>query len=93
MEEKLSVNFGKWRPRGALGSELQYAYLTEMLCPDISNIKFSKWVIPHRFWQQLIIDWKNGKSLRSLAREYNTSYEAVRRVLKDNPKIVFKNDF
>ena len=33
-------------------------------------------------WQEIIIQYKNNKSLRQLAKEYGVSYEGVRRTLR-----------
>ena len=68
----------------ALGSEVQTAaYLTEVLCPEIADINCSRWGVPPRLWEELVTE-RNKKSLRQLAKEYETSYEAVRRALKAN---------
>jgi len=69
------------RPRGALGSEVQIAYIVELLCPEVKDIFISLRKLSVS--QQAQIIRKHGeKSLRELAREYGVSYEAVRRVLK-----------
>jgi len=68
------------RPRGALNSEVQTAYIVELLCPQINNIAFSPRKLSNI--QQLeIIENKGKKSLRELAREYGISYESVRRTI------------
>ena len=63
-----------------LFEEVQIAYLVELLCPQISEIAYSRWGMPPRLWKQLIKE-RNNKSLRGIAREYGVSYETVRRVL------------
>jgi hypothetical protein len=68
---------------GALGSNVHNAYIVEILCPKISEIC----VLPRKLsvLQQKEIIQKMGQvSLRKLAREYNVSYETVRRIRKRN---------
>ena len=70
------------RPRGALGSEVQYsAYIVDLLCPQVKNIA----VIPRKLSvskQAQITKERSKKSLRELAREYGVSHETVRRVIR-----------
>ena len=69
------------RPRGALGSEVQTAYLTEIICPQIAYISIivNKLSSPE---QDEIIKKHNINSLRKLAKEYQVSYETIRRTIK-----------
>ncbi len=65
----------------ALGSEVQIAYLVELLCPRIKDIT----ILPQKLLtsQQAQIIKKHGKkSLRELARKYGVSHETVRRTIK-----------
>ena len=71
-----------WRPRGTLGSEVQLAYLVELLCPGIKEITIQTRKLPDS--QQAQITRKHSKkSLRELAKEYGVSYETVRRTIRD----------
>ena len=71
------------RPRGAQGSEVQLAYLVEVLCPQIADIAYCRRGIAPKLWRHLIKEHK-AKSLRELAKEYGISHETVRRTLKNN---------
>lgn len=82
MQEKLSQNFGKWRPRG--GSEYHVRLSIEtfpvmaplyLTVPDRPSRK-----LPPSLWPEVVARHK-GKSLRELAEEYRVSRESVRRVL------------
>jgi len=69
------------RPRGALGSEVQMTYLTEVLCPQVSEIGISQRKLSTS--QQAQVTIRHGSdSLRELAKEYGVSYETVRRTIK-----------
>ena len=70
------------RPRGAPGSEVQLAYLVEVLCPQIADIAYCRRGIAPKLWRHLIKEHK-GKSLRELAKEYRVSHETVRRTIRD----------
>ena len=74
----------KWRPRGALGSEVQLAYIVEILCPQVNEICISprKLSISQR---AQIINRRSGNSLRELAKQYRVSYETVRGTIKRPP--------
>ena len=66
----------------ALASEVQTeAYLTEVLCPKIKDINCSPWGVPPRLWEKLLKE-RHSKPLRELAKDYDVSHEAVRRVLR-----------
>jgi len=68
-----------WRPRGALDSQVQPAYIVEVLCPKINEIHISSRKLSAALQGEIIL--KLGKrSLRELAKEYNISYETVRRI-------------
>jgi len=60
-----------------LGSEVQLAYLVELLCPGIKEItKRTRRLSDSQ--QAQIIKNHGKKSLRELAKEYGVSYETVR---------------
>ena len=69
-----------WRPRGALGSKLQSAYIVELLCPEINQIRKSPKKLSS-LQKKEIIQKLGKKSLRELATEYDVSYETVRRMI------------
>ena len=71
----------KWRPRGALGSEVQLAYLVEVLCPQIKDIRMTRLGIHPSLWGKVIKKRKHN-TLREIANEYGVSYETVRRIAK-----------
>ncbi len=71
------------RPRGALGSEVQLAYLVELLCPGIKEITIQTRKLSDSQQAQITSN-HSEKSLRELAKQYRVSYETVRRVLKSN---------
>ena len=41
------------RPRGAPGSEVQLAYLVEVLCPQIADIAYCRRGIAPKLWRHL----------------------------------------
>jgi orotate phosphoribosyltransferase-like protein len=59
------------------------AYIVEILCPQINEIGISPLKLS-TLQQREIIQEIGLKSLRELAREYNVSYETVRRIIKRN---------
>lgn len=68
-------------PGGAPDSRVQPAYIVEILCPTINEIRISTMKLSAL--QRGEIFQKHGKrSLRELAKEYNVSYETVRRIEK-----------
>jgi hypothetical protein len=69
-----------WRPRGALDSRVQTAYNVELLCPKINEICISPKKLSS-LQQTEIIQKIGKKGLRELAREYDVSYETVRKII------------
>jgi len=69
----------EWRPRGALGSSVHNAYIVEILYPQINEIRISTRKLSV-LQQEEIIQKLGKRSLRELAKEYNVSYETVRRI-------------
>jgi hypothetical protein len=67
----------------ALDSRVQTAYIVEILCPKINEIYISPKKLS-ALQQTEIIHEIGKKSLRELAREYDISYETVRRITKRN---------
>lgn len=65
----------------ALGSEVQFAYLVEVLYPQVGDISVSPWKLSLATRVQ-IIKKRNKRSLRELAKEYNVSYETIRQAVK-----------
>jgi DNA invertase Pin-like site-specific DNA recombinase len=45
-----------------------------------------QWKIPPAEWQTVLGRIEQGESLRTVARDYDVSYEAVRRVIRAAPK-------
>jgi len=69
------------RPRGALAFKVQRpACLVEVICPQITGITVFTSNLSTSQRTRIIKDRRN-KSLRTLAKEYDISYETVRRVL------------
>ena len=86
MEEKLSQNFGKWRPRGDLNRHVQYiAYLLEVVCPYQMPI-ISRCKLSPDLWPKLAGRHRT-QSLRGLAKEYGVSHESVRRALLEKLRV------
>ncbi len=71
----------QWRPRGALGSEVQLAYLVEVLCPQIKDIHITRLGIHPSLWGK-VIKKRKSSTLREIANEYGVSYETVRRITR-----------
>ena len=69
------------RPRGAPGSEVQIAYLVEILCPQMRDITVSARKLTSLQQAQITKKWTK-ESLRKLGREYGVSHETVRRVIR-----------
>ena len=66
--------------QGALDSEVQLAYLVELLCPHIADIAYFRRSISPKLWSQLIKQ-RDDNSLRKLAKRYGISHGAVRRII------------
>ncbi len=81
IEKNLPLTFGKWRPRGALGSEVQLAYIVELLYPQVNEICISPRKLSLSQRAQ-VANKRSGNSLRELAKQYGVSYETIRRTIK-----------
>jgi len=77
---KTELKVTKMRPRGALGSELQLAYLTEVLCPQIAEIYITRFGI-HPSMHGEVIEKSKCQTVRGIANEYGVSHETVRRTV------------
>ena len=67
-----------------MDSEVQTAYIIELLCPEVNEIRISTKKLSVCEQAQIIMKHKE-KSLRELAREYNVSHETLRRTILKAP--------
>ena len=71
-------------PRWAAASEVQIAYMVELLCPQSKDIGIT-WLGIHPSLRGKIIKKRKYKTLREIAQEHGVSYETVRRTIKILP--------
>ena len=76
--------FSSRRPRWAASSEVQIAYLVELLCPQIKDIGITRLGI-HPSLRGKVIKKRKYKTVREIAQEYGVSHETVRRTIKKQP--------